>query len=91
MNTKKSHEECHYICELLNDLVDRELDDEELAEAKEFVDENPTCQALYNTLLQTVELYKERSKELSEFSIPKIDWSKISSDDDDTLKNSDTD
>lgn len=76
---------CEEILELINQLIDGELEGEQLKEAEELIRQNPQCATMFKTVTQTIELYRQRRREIDMESIPDIDWDALK----DKLKNKD--
>lgn len=49
---------CQEIVELINELIDGDADPERMARARNLIRTNQQCAALYQTLLQTINLYR---------------------------------
>jgi hypothetical protein len=59
-----NHTNCQEIMLLLNELIDGEMDTERAHRALKMIENNPNCQAIYQTLLKTIDLYRQRKNEM---------------------------
>ncbi|MCD4653891.1 hypothetical protein K8T06_08130 [bacterium] len=65
---------CEQMLELVNELIDGELSGSKLEEVERLLKENPKCQKLFQTISQTISLYRLRCLELNKIVPPEFDW-----------------